>query len=255
VFELMTWAISAHLWYLAAIKTMLRTLRLLCFSLVILTWAAGARAQDTTAGASEPAQSRVQDQTADQISEQHMFGFLPNYATVEDGKPAIAITTAQTFKMAALGSFDPYVFPFVGVIAGLGSASHDNYAARYATAFADNTTGNFLTTAVVPALTGQDPRYFELGSGGVLHRMAYAATRSVVTRSRSGAKEFNVSELGGNLIAAELSNLYRTTDAERTTTAMLARWGMQVMWDTVSNELKEFWPDVRAHLHRHPAAR
>jgi len=25
---------------------------------------------------------------------------------------------------------------------------------------------------------------------------------------------------------------------------------MQVMWDTLSNELKEFWPDVRRKLHR-----
>jgi len=30
----------------------------------------------------------------------------------------------------------------------------------------------------------------------------------------------------------------------------LSRWGMQVMWDTLSNELKEFWPDVRRKLHR-----
>jgi hypothetical protein len=255
VFELIAWATAAHLWYLAALKTMLRSLRLLCFSLVILTWATGARAQETTVAPGEQETSHVSDQTAEPINEQHMFGFLPNYATVEDGHPAIAVTTAQTFKMAALGSFDPYVFPFVGVIAGLDSGAHDSYAARYATALADNTTGNFLTTAVVPALTGQDPRYFELGSGSVLHRLAYAATRSVVTRSRSGAKEFNVSELGGNLIAAELSGFYRTTDAERTMTATLARWGMQVMWDTVSNELKEFWPDVRAHLHHHPAAR
>ncbi len=32
---------------------------------------------------------------------------------------------------------------------------------------------------------------------------------------------------------------------------MLTRWGMQVLWDTLSNEMKEFWPDVREKLHRH----
>jgi hypothetical protein len=26
---------------------------------------------------------------------------------------------------------------------------------------------------------------------------------------------------------------------------------MQVMWDTLSNEMKEVWPDIRAKLHRH----
>jgi hypothetical protein len=30
----------------------------------------------------------------------------------------------------------------------------------------------------------------------------------------------------------------------------LTRWGMQVMWDTVSNELKEFWPDIRRKIRK-----
>jgi len=29
----------------------------------------------------------------------------------------------------------------------------------------------------------------------------------------------------------------------------LQRWGMQTMWDTVANELKEFWPDIRKVMH------
>src|SRR5258708_6022746 len=44
----------------------------------------------------------------------HMFGVLPNYATVEEGGIISPVTARQTFQMAALGSFDPYVFPFVG---------------------------------------------------------------------------------------------------------------------------------------------
>src|ERR1700681_1302118 len=52
----------------------------------------------------------------------HMFGVLPNYTTVEDGDVATRITTKQTFQMAALRSFDPYVFPFVGVVSVLNHA-------------------------------------------------------------------------------------------------------------------------------------
>jgi hypothetical protein len=29
------------------------------------------------------------------------------------------------------------------------------------------------------------------------------------------------------------------------------RWGMQVMWDTLSNEMKEFWPDIHNYLRHH----
>jgi hypothetical protein len=36
----------------------------------------------------------------------------------------------------------------------------------------------------------------------------------------------------------------------RTVAAALTRGGMQVLWDSLSNGMKEFWPDVRRKLHR-----
>ena len=36
--------------------------------------------------------------------------------------------------------------------------------------------------------------------------------------------------------------------SERATANTLARAGSQVMWDTVSYECKEFWPDIRRML-------
>ena len=62
-----------------------------------------------------------------------------------------------------------------------GSGSGDTYATRYPRVFADNAIGNFMTTAIVPSLTNEDSRYFRRGTGGVLSRLAYAASRSVVT--------------------------------------------------------------------------
>jgi hypothetical protein len=37
---------------------------------------------------------------------------------------------------------------------------------------------------------------------------------------------------------------------DRSLTTTLTRWGMQVMWDSLSNELKEFWPDIRRKIRR-----
>ena len=178
-----------------------------------------------------------------------MFGVLPNYTTVEGRDRVPPVTTTQTFQMAARGSFDPYVFPFVGIVSGINQAPGQSYAQRYATALADNSIGNFMTTAIVPMAAQQDPRYFASGQGSLARRLAYAASRSVVTRSRTGAAQFNVSEIGGNALAATLSNLYYPS-SERTITGTLTRWGMQVAWDTLSNEMKEVWPDVRTMLHR-----
>jgi hypothetical protein len=187
-----------------------------------------------------------------------MFGVLPNYTTVEKEDEAPPVTTKQTFRMAALSSFDPVVYPFVALTAEVSQLEHQEaswgggpkaYAKRYATAFADNTIGNFMTTAIVPAIFKQDPRYFERGDGTVAGRLAYAATRIALTRARDGRREFNISEVGGTAAAAGVSNLYHPSE-DRTFAGTLGRWGSQMMWDMLSNELKEFWPDVRNRLHR-----
>jgi hypothetical protein len=39
----------------------------------------------------------------------HMFGVLPNYATVENATAVTALTAQQKFRMASLNTFDPYV--------------------------------------------------------------------------------------------------------------------------------------------------
>ena len=57
----------------------------------------------------------------------------------------------------------------------------------------------------------------------------------------------NYSDIAGNLGASAIANVYYAS-ANRSTTATLTRWGAQVMWDALSNELKEFWPDIRKRI-------
>jgi hypothetical protein len=187
-----------------------------------------------------------------------VFGMLPNYGTVEDATAVSAITTKTTFRMAARNSFDPYVFPFVGAITAVAQLEKQEnslgrgpraYVGRYATSFADGSISSFLTSAIIPTLLKQDPRYFERREGSIWHRAGYAATRTVITKSRSGDAQFNLSGIGGNAIAAVVSNLYYPSN-DRSTAQTLTRWGTQVMWDVVSNELKEFWPDIRRKMRR-----
>jgi hypothetical protein len=187
-----------------------------------------------------------------------IFGVIPNYNTIE-GKTTIAppITSKQSFKIAAQGSFDPMVYPMFGFIAGVAQLQNspesygkgwEGYGKRYAVAFADNTVCSLVTTGLLPSLLKQDPRYYQGHATGFFHRLAYAASRSVVTKSRSGEPQFNLSEVGGTLIVANVSNLYYPSE-EKNVPDTLQRWGTQAMWDTLANELKEFWPDIRHKLH------
>jgi hypothetical protein len=187
----------------------------------------------------------------------HIFGLLPNYSTVKQSDEVPPIATPEMFRIAALESFDPQAFAFVGTLATLAQIVGQDpsfgqgaggFGKRYAIAFADNSIGNFMTTGVMPFVLKQDPRYFALGSGGWRHRFGYAASRSVITRSRAGRTQFNLSEIAGNTIAAGLGNVYHPA-ADRTLGATMSRAAAQVMWDTMSNELKEFWPDIRRRFH------
>lgn len=182
---------------------------------------------------------------------------IPNYNTVEGSGEVKPITSGASFKMAAQDSFDPMVWPLFSVIAGVSQLQHEpasygqtwtGYAKRYGLAFADNTVCSLVTTGLMPSLFKQDPRYYQGRETGFFNRLGYAASRSVVTKSRSGHPQFNISEIGGTLVVANVGNLYYPQE-ERNVADTLQRWGMQAMWDTVANELKEFWPDIRHAMH------
>jgi hypothetical protein len=197
-------------------------------------------------GATHTPRDEAQIETADKPS--RLFGVLPNSSTIEAGVRFGPVTTSQAFRFATEESFDKFVFPFVGVVAYFGVGQpQEEYWKRYVTAFADNAIGNYMVTAVFPTVFHQDPRYFQLGTGSIWRRIGYSASRAVVTRSRDGHDQFNLSEIGGNALGAMLSNAYYAAP-ERSAANTLARAGSQIMWDTVSFEAKEFWPDIRRML-------
>jgi hypothetical protein len=178
-----------------------------------------------------------------------MFGIFPDGSAIDRAALQAPLTTSELFVRTASHTFDPVVFPMLGVTAAFRGTPGAGYQQRYLTAVADNALGNFMTSAIAPALFHQDPRYVASDRSGTLRRAGYALSRSVVIRSQSGHLQINVSELGGNAAAAGLSNLYYSP-ADRTVTGTLTRWGSQVLWNCVSNEMKEFWPDIRQRLAR-----
>ena len=121
------------------------------------------------------------------------------------------------------------------------------YAKRYGTSYADAGIATTMTTSVFPSLLRQDPRYFQLGKGSILHRSLYSLSRIFVTRGDSGNRQFNASEILGNLGAAGISNAYHPKD-DRSIGNTLSVWGTDIMWDTTGNVAKEFWPDIRRHF-------
>jgi hypothetical protein len=211
----------------------------------------------TKPGNSSGSTSNNPDPDSNSPKNDRILWALPNYLTVENASSITPITAGQKFKLATDETFDIVEFGFVGLAAGVNQATNANpslgqglkgYGKRYALEFADNTIENYMAEALLPSLLHQDPRYFQLGKGGFLHRFGYSASRIVVTRSDSGKAQFNFSEIFGSASSAALADLYHP--APRTLDSSLTVWATQLAWDAVGFEMKEFWPDVRRFLVR-----
>ena len=240
--------------------------RLGIMAMGILLLCSTARAQQTPASTDDRSNSssiqRQQDEretgAEDQIAPKNdrLFGVIPNYTTVENQDRFSRLSTKGKFKLAVDSAFDPYTFPFIGFIALIGQAENsepsygqgfEGYGKRYGTAYGDAIIGTFMTTSIFPSMLHQDPRYYQLGEGSFLHRTSYAVSRIVITRSDSRKREFNTSEIAGNLVAAGISNIYHPAN-DRSIANTLSVWGTDIMWDTVANVAKEFWPDIRRKI-------
>jgi len=188
--------------------------------------------------------------------EDRILWLFPNYRTVDEERRFPRISARDKLTIAVKDSFDPYAFPVAGLFAGLSQAENqypewgrgaDGYAKRYFGALADQTVSNMMTEAAFPIALHQDPRYFRLGRGGVLHRSGYALSRIFVTRTDDGWAQFNYSEFGGNAVMAGAGMLYYPRE-DANIGNVAVRFGSQIVFDMIANIGKEFWPDVKHWL-------
>ncbi len=209
------------------------------------------QAQQAEAQTPEEKQEQKEEEKTG-TSNDRLFWTLPNFLTV--GTQNIPpLSAGQKFKVVARSAFDYIEYPWYAAIAGIGQAENsepaygqgaEGYGKRYGTSFADGTIENFMVGAALPSLLHQDPRYYELGKGGFWHRTGYALSRLVITRSDSGQREFNYSEVLGSGASAAISTYSYHPSAERTASNTMSVWGTQVSYDALTYFIREFWPDI-----------
>lgn len=215
-----------------------------------------ARAQDAPpepAGqVAPPGQALPADGVAVDVPAERALGVLPSFLTSNGAPGSQPLSARSKFGLAIRTSFDPSMYPLVGVIAAF-SRSYgpglEGYGKQYAASFADTVAGSLLTSGALPSAFGQDPRYYRRGAGSAGARAAYAASRVFVAYGDSGRSRFNAAEVIGATGVATLSNLYYPRD-RRTVSDTIGRLGYQLLWDALANELQEFWPDISRRLRR-----
>jgi hypothetical protein len=192
-------------------------------------------------------------------SKDRLFYALPNFLTLENGTQVRPMTAGEKFKVDIRSTFDPVNFVWYGFLAGISQAQDSEpgygqgaagYGKRYGAAFGDGAIENLFVGAIYPAVLRQDPRFFQSGQGGFVHRLGSAIERVFVTRTDSGHKQFNYSEIFGSATAAAISTYSYHPSDERTLSNTASVWGTQLSYDTLTFGIKEFWPDIRRKLHK-----
>jgi hypothetical protein len=206
--------------------------------------------------AMRPSESGRADDEDNAKQSKRILWIFPNYRAVSANTQLPPLSLKEKFWLATQDSFDYSSFISAGIIAGISQANKSypefgqgakGYGRYYWHAMSDQAVGNYITEAIVPAVTREDPRYYTLGQGGFFKRTGYAASRLFITRTDASGRTFNFSEIVGNGAGAGISDTYYPS-RERTWTKTGQKWLTQIALDGVFNVAKEFWPDINRYI-------
>jgi hypothetical protein len=173
--------------------------------------APSAMVQDRPLVASTPAVTRVVVARADRVAPIYM-------KRISAGWTAQPLTARDKMVLGERDLYSP--FSMLGYLVMTGYSQVTNGQPNFgtdrgafgerlgATALRDSSESAFTDIVFAPLLH-EDPRYYVEGPQyNLLHRMVYAVTRPIITRTDSGRETVNVAQLLGNASGSALSYTY-----------------------------------------------
>jgi hypothetical protein len=119
--------------------------------------------------------------------------------------------------------------------------NREAFAKRVGAAGARQASQIVFSDVVLAPLFEEDPRYYVMGSHHrTLYRIAYAATRVLVTRTDRGSRTINFAALGGYGGSAALTQLYYPARS-RSRETMFDTFGTSLAGFAIDNEIREFF--------------
>lgn len=178
----------------------------------------GSKLQITAEAASVTVYASSEQIAAEQVKaeeRQRVFGVIPNFYVTYD-HDAVPLTAKLKFKLAVKASTDPVFFAAVAFTAGLDQAGDTpdygqgakGYGQRIGALYANGFTDIMVGEAILPSFLHQDPRYFYQGTGSKRSRAYHALSNAFICKGDNGRWQPNYSNIGGDLTAGAISNLY-----------------------------------------------
>ncbi|GAC1421229.1 MAG: hypothetical protein NVSMB62_15970 [Acidobacteriaceae bacterium] len=204
-------------------------------------------------------QEEAAERDVRQEETQRLFGAIPNFFIVYGGE-AVPLSPRQKFRLSLRTLFDPSNIAVSAAIAGGEQASGSyggfgkgpaGFARRFGASFGDASSGILLTSALLPSVFHQDPRYFYRGTGSIRSRFGYVLKNSVEQKGDSGRWQFGWSNIVGNAGAALISNTYYPNQTDKWATLTGENFGLSVAGQGIANLLQEF-VFARLTTHRQP---
>jgi len=180
-------------------------------------------------------------------------------STVSSPPPAqfVPLTSSERLSKYLAGLIDGESIVRAAASAGIGQANGtpkewgggaESYGERVGNAFAEHVIHRTLQYGMSAAMH-EDNRYFVSGQTGFFRRTKYAIKNTLLARHDNGNQYFSFSRVGGAAGAAFIS---RAWQPRSTTTAGdgAVSFGITMGSDIGFNVFREFWPDMKRHLHK-----
>jgi Carboxypeptidase regulatory-like domain len=193
--------------------------------------------------ADELARMQVHEQ-----EKQRLIGVIPNFYVVYDLN-APPMPTRSKYHLAWKNLTDPVSIALVAANAGFEQSQNEfsgfgpgpgGYGKRFGAGMADLTIGSMLSSAILPQVFKQDPRYFYKGTGSVWSRTKYALTRGVVCKGDNGKWQPCYSNVLGQFGTGALSNLYYPASDRHGAALTFENGAISVGYTAVGNLMQEF---------------
>jgi hypothetical protein len=179
------------------------------------------------------------------------------YARFLNGPQVKRLTPKQKAWLATRNVIDPFnAITILGNSAiYVGANSHSGYGPgmsgfekNVGVSYAQDMTGEFFGTFLIPSLVHQDPHYHRLPNASMKHRIFHAIYQVAWTQGDDGKGMLNYGNLVGFALDDEISNLYvpgRQTDLP----ASASRYAIGLGLAPIDNFITEFVPDVAKRIH------
>lgn len=167
------------------------------------------------------------------------------------------LSARQKGELAVRGVLDPFNIITIAGASGINVAadSHTAYGPGFkgwgklaGYSFAQDATGSFFGTFLIPSLAEEDPRYHRMPGRPIAQRFIHAVAHTVISQHDDGSPMPNYATLLTYPISSEIANLY-VPGIQPDATSTAKRVVLGYATDPIGSLIDEFLPDVAKHVH------